>query len=224
MIRSNSIAWVAGFVALFGGVAGASAERITGHYLEARTCQVYTGPCFANGESGLTGHDAVMAWSIGQGKHLGIDLAGLNVVVVVRADATLGFQGLENADKVKSLIVVDEAASGSQREALIDFARQQSGKAGKNVVRIETAPIAMKLDEFELEGNLKAGDCVKLQTRKANKNDCICSHEAAYYPPLAKVEQSIAGVTVEGAVNGRGLGSRWTIPDTRTAFMATFAY
>ena len=36
--------------------------EITGHYVEARTCQVYTGPCFANGEIGVAGKDAVMAW------------------------------------------------------------------------------------------------------------------------------------------------------------------
>ena len=41
-----------------------SAVEIRGSYLEARTCDVYTGPCFANGEVGISGKDAIMAWNI----------------------------------------------------------------------------------------------------------------------------------------------------------------
>ena len=51
----------------------AVASEIVGHYMEARTCQVYTGPCFANGEVGVTGKDAVMAWSIQSGRHNDIE-------------------------------------------------------------------------------------------------------------------------------------------------------
>ena len=60
-----------------------SASEVGGVYMETRTCAVYTGPCFANAEMGLTGKDAIMAWSIESGAHDGVDVAGLNVVVVV---------------------------------------------------------------------------------------------------------------------------------------------
>ncbi|MFP6694316.1 MAG: DUF1326 domain-containing protein, partial [Pirellulales bacterium] len=106
----------------------ASAE-VSGHYLEARTCQVYTGPCFANGEVGLAGKDAVMAWNIREGAHNRVDLQGLNVVVVLRADQTLGFQGIKDAKVVRSLIIVDRRADSRQRDALIDFAKQNIGQA-----------------------------------------------------------------------------------------------
>ena len=43
------------------------AGDLKGDYLETRTCDVYTGPCFANGQVSLTGNDAIMAWSIEQG-------------------------------------------------------------------------------------------------------------------------------------------------------------
>ena len=46
-----------------------NAANLTGIYLETRTCQVYTGPCFANAESeGLAGRNAIMAWRFEQGK------------------------------------------------------------------------------------------------------------------------------------------------------------
>ena len=41
---------------------------ISGDYLEVRTGDVYTGPCFANAEVGLSGRNAIMAWSIEEGE------------------------------------------------------------------------------------------------------------------------------------------------------------
>ena len=40
------------------------AANISGEYLEARTCVVYTGPCFANAEMGLTGSQLGAAASL----------------------------------------------------------------------------------------------------------------------------------------------------------------
>ncbi len=224
---SQSIKMAAVFVLLalvLSPPAAWGAPSIRGHYLEARTCQVYTGPCFANSEVGLTGKDAVMAWSIAQGQHRGVDLAGLSVVVVVRAAETLAFDGLEDAGALRSMIVVDQRATAAQREALMDFAKEKAGKAGQAVVSVHFAPITMQLDEVELRGHLQAGTYVQLATRKARPDDCICRNETAYYPPLARVEHFAPGVTVQGDVSAHGLGTRWSIPETRSAYMATFAY
>ena len=204
--------------------AASSAGEITGTYMEARTCQVYTGPCFANGEGGLAGQEAMMAWNIEKGRHNGVDLAGLKVIVVLRAGETLGFRGIAKATKLKSVVVVDEKASAKQREALIDFAKQHSGKAGRAVVRVDCVKIEMSLDTSELNGQLKAGKIVQLQTRKARESDCICMNETAYYPPLAKVENYAAGVAIEAKFSGRGLGTRWSMPNSRSVYMATFDY
>ena len=89
---------------------------------------------------------------------------------------------------------------------------------------MDSAPIEMSLDKLELNGKLQAGETVKLETRKARPSDCICSNESAYYPPLAKVTNFAPGVALEGEFKGRGLGTRWSIPDSRSAYMATFDY
>ncbi len=200
------------------------AAAIHGDYLEARTCQVYTGPCFANAEVGLAGKDAIMAWSIRSGEHAGVDLSGLKVVVVVHSSDTLGFQGAEDAKQVKSVILVDQKADEAQRAALIHFAQEHAGKAAAKVARVDAAPIKFKLNAFDLRGELQVGDEAKLVTRAAREGDCICSNESAYYPPLAKLMGSAPGVAIEGEFKGRGLGSRWSIPDSRSAYMGTFAY
>ena len=201
-----------------------SAEEISGSYMEARTCQVYTGPCFANAELNLTGKDALMAWNIEEGKHSGVDLAGLSVVMVVAASDTFAFEGVNDPKSMKSAILVDEKASEAQKEALIAFAKEHAGKAGKNVVRVDAAPIKMSLDTRSLTGKLQAGKAVKLVTRKAKPGDCICMNEIAYYPPLTQVTNFAAGVATEGEFTGKGLGTNWSVPQSRSAYMGTFTF
>jgi len=205
-------------------VSAVQASEISGQYLETRTCQVYTGPCFANAETGLAGKDAVMAWRITDGAHEGVHLTGLNVVIALTSDNTLGFGGINDAEQLKSIIFVDERADETQRQALVDFARQHSGRAGQAVVRVTAAPISMSLDETALAGKLAVADKVQLETRKAGLGDCICSNESAYYPPLAQVQFFAPGVTTVGEFKATGLGTRWSTPDARSSYMATFAY
>ena len=159
---------IAATAVLFCASSTATAD-VNGVYIEARTCQVYTGPCFANAEVGLAGKNAIMAWSIEDGKHDGVDIAGMNVVVVVNATNTLAFKGMEDPRELKSVILVDEKANESQREALVAFAKKHSGRAGQNVVRVDGAPINMSLDTFELKGKLSAGKTLKLETRKLDQ-------------------------------------------------------
>jgi hypothetical protein len=205
-------------------VPAAAADSISGTYLESRTCQVYTGPCFANSETALAGRDAVMAWNIETGKKNNVDLAGLSVVMVVSGNDTLAYQGVEDPQQLKSAIIVDAKATCEQREALISFVKDHTGRAGREVVRVDAAPITMSLDSAELQGKLQAGDSVKLTTRKARPGDCICSNEVAFYPPLAKVNRFAPGVAVEAEYKGAGLGATWSAPESRSVYMGEFTY
>jgi hypothetical protein len=199
-------------------------DSLTGTYLETRTCQVYTGPCFANAETAMAGREAVMAWNIQDGSRAGVDLAGLSVVMIVRGNDTLAYKGLDDPKELKAAIIVDEKATGAQREALVAFAKEHTGRAGKEVVRVDAAPISMSLDTGALKGNLEAGKLVKLSTRQAKKGDCICMNEVAFYPPLAQVERFVPGVSIEAEYKGKGLGTNWSTPGSRSAYMGEFQY
>jgi hypothetical protein len=69
--------------ACFGGASAAFASGITGDYIEVRSADVYTGPCFANSQVGLEGKQAILAWHVQKGSWQGVDLSGLSVVAVV---------------------------------------------------------------------------------------------------------------------------------------------
>lgn len=203
----------------------AGAAGIRGDYLETRSCDIYTGPCFANAELGLTGRQAIMAWSIDEGAFEGVDVSGLKVIMVVRSVDTLGFGvGIKVRNELnKSVVLVDERGTPAQRAALERFARTKAGATAGEVTRVAALPIEMKLDHVDMIATLKAGDEVNMLTRKMQKGDCVCTNEQIYYPPLVEVENSEPAYTVASAFNGRGLGAKWTHNLTRSSFLATFA-
>src|SRR5438132_13491440 len=98
-----------------------SAPGISGSYLEVRSCDVYTGPCFANGEMGLAGKEAVMVWAVREGSWKGIALDGLNVIAVVKTDGTMGDLHYQ-PQSGPAILITDAKADAKQREALPDFA------------------------------------------------------------------------------------------------------
>src|SRR4051812_37364720 len=93
--------------------------KATGLYVEARTCDVWTGPCFANADFNIGGKQGVMAWRIEKGQVGDVSLDGLSVVAVVSAANTLG---LEQRSPAKAVIIVDSKATAAQRDALVRFA------------------------------------------------------------------------------------------------------
>lgn len=226
MIRTLGSVGLLALVALACTPVFCAASDVTGQYLEVRSCDVYTGPCFANSEVGSTGREAILAWHIEQGKHNGVDLSGLNVVMVVRGSDTLGFGGglVIHPDPIRSVVLVDERADFQQRQALIEFATEKGSLVAGEVVRVERVPIQIRIDQESMVGQLKAGKVVEIRTRQLTHHDHTCSNEVVYYPPLAEVDDYKPAVTVTGRYSGRGLRTQWSIPNTRSAFLASFAY
>jgi hypothetical protein len=226
----NNGSWLAFALVLTGatviGNSAANAAEVSGDYLELRTCDIYTGPCFANAEIGLTGRQAMLAWSIDRGTHAGVDLSGLKVVLSVNASDTLGFGGglVCHPDPIKSVVLVDERASDAQREALVDFVKTHANRVVGEVVRVDDAAIDMTVDHVDMVGSLKAGEVAEVLTRKLGQHDCVCTNEMIFYPPLSKVDNYAPAYTVEGKFSGRGLNVKWATPKARSAFLATFAY
>lgn len=203
----------------------ASAGEIRGEYLEARTCDVYTGPCFANGEIGLTGREAVMAWKVDEGTWKNVDLAGKAIALVIRADDTLGFGGTFTSSprQIDAVILVDNTASEEQAAALVQFVKDNSPALTKSIRRVEKAPISLDNDFVSGKGSFRAGSLAKIETRGLRGGDCICSNEAVIYSPLSTVENVKAAYTVNMTFDGKGLGGTWTTINKRSAFMGTFA-
>jgi len=201
----------------------ASAEaQIAGDYLESRSADVYTGQCFANGEVGLTGDQAILAWHIRFGSWDGVKLDGFSVVAAVKANATLG-DPYADPYPAKSVLIVDNRADARERGALAAFARHMGGKLLANVVNVVNAPIDIQVaQEHHGSALLRAGDFVTLETRSINENDHLCGNESTFYPPLTQVRHAMAAVALTDSYSGKGLGTTWTLHDKRSAFVGSF--
>ncbi|MFN3325301.1 MAG: DUF1326 domain-containing protein [Bryobacteraceae bacterium] len=204
--------------------AGLPATKIHGNYIEARTADVYTGPCFANSEVDLVGDLAVFGWKINQGEWRGVKLDGLSVVGVVRAKSTLG-NTFQTAYPVKSVIIVDERATPEQQMALKSFAQRMSNDLLTDVVKVERAPISLEITDNNVHtasAKLSAGTLANISTRALNDGDHICTNEEVWYQPLTKVDHAMPAYTLAHNFTGSGLGTTWSNPEKRSAFVATF--
>src|SRR5262245_42035471 len=161
------------------------AAALKGQYIEARTCDIWTGPCYANAEMNLTGKNAVLAWKVEKGTLDGARLDGLGVVAVVAASDTLG---VTQTGKARALLLVDKRADAAQKAALVKLARRQGGDLVKNVVGVQTSKVDLEICPC------KDGGCAKLDAGTARietrcisaEHDKICGNESAFYPPLSK--------------------------------------
>jgi hypothetical protein len=209
------------------GAANRPTTDLRGRYVEARTADVYTGPCFANSEVELVGNLAVLGWRVDQGTWEGVKLDGLSVVAAIKASSTLGDQ-FHTSYPVKSYLMVDEKATLEQRAALERFAKRMAGDLLQDVVGRATLPI-----EFAVEGDsihearvsLTAGTLARIRTRAIATGDHVCSNEEAWYPPLTQLEHSMAAYALDHRFAGtsdKALNGSWWSPAKRSAFVGTF--
>ncbi|MSR46481.1 MAG: DUF1326 domain-containing protein [Planctomycetes bacterium] len=205
-----------------GAVTGPSTLR--GDYLEARTCDVWVGTCFANSEVGETGRQATMVWKFTQGAWKGVELKGLGAALIIVAKSTLG-DPWHSPLPVRNVLLVDQRASDEQLKAIRDFVATQSGEIGANVIEEIATTIALKVDCCDKEGCAKfaAGEIAKIETRCLHEQDKVCGHEETYYPPLVgNLSDKHAVYTVEHSVKGTLLDLSWIDRDSRSAFLGKF--
>ncbi len=201
-----------------------TADHISGNYMEFRNADVYTGPCFANSQVGLTGQNAVLAWQVADGQWNGVSLSGLGVVAVVRASATLG-DPYGDPLPAKAVLFVDSRANPAQQAALVSFAQSQSAGLLNDIVVTNSAPISFGADSSRMGWEtLAVGNVVKLSTRAINTGDMICHNEQTYYPPLAShLTHSMPVVARDSSYQGKSLGVTWDDSNGRGSFVGRFA-
>lgn len=200
-------------------------NTVSGDYVEARTADVYTGPCFANSEVGLIGDLAVMGWKINKGSWDGVPLDGLSIVGVVRAKSTLGDYSMAS-NPAKAVMIVDSKATPEQALALRSFAKHQGGVLLSDVVRVDYAPVDLAFlnnDLHTMAATLTAGSLAKIETRALAEGDQICHNELTWYPPLTALNHAMPAYTLANDFKGTGLNATWSSPSKRSAFVGSFS-
>lgn len=199
-------------------------QKIDGEYVETRSADVYTGPCFSNSEFGLLGDQAILAWRINRGSWNGVNLDGLGVVGVAKASGTIGDQ-FTNPYPAKAVLIFDERATAEQRTALRAFVQSMAGDLLKDVVAEQSAPVAINVDyygEHPKGAVVTAGDA-SIKARMLSDKDHFCGNEEIQYRPMAPTDHAMAGVAMLDEFKGKGLGVTWALYGKRSAFIGHFA-
>ncbi len=125
------------------GASFADAAGIRGDYVEARTADVFTGPCFSNAEIFITGKNAVMAWKVTEGTWKGVKLDNLCVAAAVVGTTTFSE---DQPEKAEAVLIVDSKATEKERDALVDLAKTLGGPRLYHVANVATARMVFKLE------------------------------------------------------------------------------
>jgi hypothetical protein len=219
------------------GLATASAAGIRGDYVEARTADVFTGPCFSNAEVFIYGNRAVMAWKVTEGSWNGVDLRGLCVAAAV--DGTTTFTE-DQPEKAESVLIVDAKADSRQREALIAMAKELGGARLSRISKVTSTHMSLKLEQHHQadsdaahgavhsmpvspRASFLAAGLAKIVTRPLDERDHACGNEVIAYPPLSKAVSAQPAYTLGHTFKGEGLQASWEDPNCRSSFVGHFA-
>jgi hypothetical protein len=205
------------------GVAGASTTQkpatpaITGDYVEARTASVFAGACHYNGELTTTGRDAEAVWHVRSGVSHGVDVSGLTAIAAITANDNLK----DDSTPRRTVLFIDEHASGAQVKALAGLLMTTYKGALGDVVAIKKAPITFTRtgDSFHVD----ARGVGTLSVDAMPNRECCKQPNLVWYRPLAEVSDRRVGFTRESGVSDATLGVAWTKSNQNTAFYGTFA-
>ncbi|HMB07050.1 MAG TPA: DUF1326 domain-containing protein [Isosphaeraceae bacterium] len=229
----RSLAALCGAVVIAGSSA-AGAAGIRGDYIEARTADVYTGPCFSNAEIFIDGNQAVLAWKVTEGSFQGVDLSGLSVAAAVKGSTTFS---VDRPEQARAVLIVDERADAKQREALVALAKSLAGDRLSNVVDVKTSRISLKIESHSMSGagshghrmphapraSFWAPGLARIVTRPLDERDHFCGNEVVAYPPLSKGTAVLPAYTLGHQFKGEGLNGSWDDPNCRSSFVGHFA-
>ena len=211
-----------GMVLMAAPAAAGSSPMVEGEYVEARTAEVFAGGCVMSSEAETIGRQAVMAWRIAKGSYDGVSLDGLSVVAALAGDRNLGIRELggEAPSEVRAAIIVDERATAAQRRSLVKLVTAMSDGLMQDIVQVTTAPIRFASSAHQVE--VSTGDA-KLAVQRHVHHDPNCGAMQWFHPLAAGTDASL-GMTETHVFSGRALGTRWSDPNKKSAFVGSFAY
>ena len=208
--------------ALVLAAAPAFAGPVVGHYVEARTAEVFAGGCIMSSEAETIGRQAVMAWRIDSGVYHGQTLDGLRVVAAVSGDRNLGIReiGGESPSFVRAVVYVDERANDAQRRALAALAQELSRGLITEVVQV--TPVSIRFDDTAGTIAVAAGQSL-LTVKKGVEHGPACG-AMKWFTPFSVLDSPALGTTLAHEFIGRSLDVRWSAPNRKSAFFGAFSF
>jgi hypothetical protein len=197
--------------------AAQAAPAVTGDYVESRSANVYVGACHHEGEIQTAGRNALLAWSIADGEHNGVRLAGVTAVAVVAGDKSLTFDDA----KRRSVLYVSDKATPAQHEALVALLKERAPKALGELVAVKSAPVS-----FDARGDMyrvQVAGAASLKIKKQAGELCCKQPYEVWGKPFVPVKAAKTGFCVGVEYKDAGLLQSWRATEQNNAFFGEFA-
>jgi hypothetical protein len=202
-----------------GSAAGVSAApAVTGDYVEARSCNVFAGPCHFGSEYTTAGREAVMAWRVQRGAYAGQTLDGLSAVAVVAGEDNLAVAGTPR----RTVFYVDKRATPEQRAALVTLLRAKTGADFGRVLAVRAEPVSF---EEQSDGvSVSVPKVARLDASKMPDADCCRWPGERWYDPLAHTQGVRVGNAVVNEYDDTLLNVRWLKSDQNSVLFGSFTF
>lgn len=202
-------------LALSTTAAFAGSPVISGEYVEVRSNHVLAGGCTFSAEAETDANQAILAWRITEG-----EFANLSVVAVILGQGNLGLGQHER----QTALFIDANATPAQRQALTKAFTTRHAALFGAVKSVEPAAISFRHAGEEIY-EVIVPNRVHVATGKIGALDHEPSCEKrVWYAPFTADAAATLVKTVMNAYSGDGLGSTWSIPNKRSAFVGTFTF
>lgn len=183
---------------------------LSGDYVEVRTASVFAGPCHINGESMITGRDAIMAWQFN---------SGVRVLAVVSSTANLSDQ---TAARKSELVIDDSSADKVLADAAVSAIESRDRTLLGKIVLIRRAPISFNHEGKEYK--VTSPGFADLDVQAMPNDECCKQPNLVWYEPLVKLTGRKVGYTVNAEYSAGTIGDSWQREDENGAFYGAFAY
>ncbi|GAB4456643.1 MAG: hypothetical protein OHK0029_14980 [Armatimonadaceae bacterium] len=204
-------------IALCAGAVPAMAGNLTGEYVEARSAAVYAGACHYNGEFTTAGREAILAWKITEGEQNGVRLNGLRAVALISGGDNLSLSGSQR----RSVLIVDEAATPAQRDALVSALTERLGKTLGTVAAVKSAPV--RFESAGMQVTVSAGKAVTLNASKYPCEHCMMPAQT-WYTPFVPAKNVTVAQGVQTGFSDSTLNQTWSSANSDNVFVGTFDF
>ena len=207
-------------VALLAGAAArvSAAPAVTGDYVEARSCNVYAGPCHFGSEYTTAGREAVMAWHVSHGAYAGQTLDGLSAVAVVAAEENLALADVPR----RTAFYIDERATPAQRDAMVALLRAKTGADFGRVVAVRSAPVAFAEESDGVR--VSVPKIARLTATKMPDAACCRWPGQRWYEPLARTQDVRVGNAALNEYEDSLLNVRWAQNGANSVLFGGFSF
>lgn len=182
-------------------------QAFVADYMEDRSNRVFGCYCEWSSENIISGREAILAWLIRSGCYRGVELAGVSLAAVIEGEDTLS----RGHPPRKSVLILDESATATQRRAAEAWVRERHGDMLGTVVRVYTMPVSFV--RTAEKASLTVGQFLQLEMRRARPETDALQGSVHWYDPFIPMSEATLGTTLRSKYAGGEFSHRWDWSD-----------